>query len=211
MQYLRDPERILQQNYANIREQLTLDAFTPAQQQVVIHLVRAYGDPLLAQHILFSQHSIDVALKTIKKRNNILYDVELVRHTLDTTLLYQEPLSFLGKAAVISHAKASKQTRAMTAVDYWKPYLAGSIILIGESATASLRLLEILKEGAPKPALIVTTSRGFVNAEAAKRILWEQHADLGVECIVLAGTRGGGVLAATIMNALLMLQQGIYV
>ncbi|HRJ51959.1 MAG TPA: precorrin-8X methylmutase [Candidatus Thiothrix moscowensis] len=211
MQYLRDPERILQQNYANIREQLTLDAFTPAQQQVVIHLVRAYGDPLLAQHILFSQHAIDVALKTIKKRNNILYDVELVRHTLDTTLLYQEPLSFLGKAAVISHAKASKQTRAMTAVDYWKPYMAGSIILIGESATASLRLLEILKEGAPKPALIVTTSRGFVNAEAAKRILWEQHADLGVECIVLAGTRGGGVLAATIMNALLMLQQGIYV
>lgn len=211
MQYLRDPERILQQNYANIREQLTLDAFTPAQQQVVIHLVRAYGDPLLAKHILFSQHAIDVALKTIKKRNNILYDVELVRHTLDTTLLYQEPLSFLGKAAVISHAKASKQTRAMTAVDYWKPYMAGSIILIGESATASLRLLEILKEGAPKPALIVTTSRGFVNAEAAKRILWEQHADLGVECIVLAGTRGGGVLAATIMNALLMLQQGIYV
>lgn len=211
MQYLRDPERILQQNYANIREQLTLDAFTPAQQQVIIHLVRAYGDPLLAQYVLFSQHSIDVALKTIKKRNNILYDVELVRHTLDTTLLYQEPLSFLGKAAVISHAKASKQTRAMTAVDYWKPYMAGSIILIGESATASLRLLEILKEGAPKPALIVTTSRGFVNAEAAKRILWEQHADLGVECIVLAGTRGGGVLAATIMNALLMLQQGIYV
>lgn len=211
MQYLRDPDRIRQQNYDKIRELVALERFTPDQQQVVIHMVRAYGDPELANYLQFTDKAIEAALKLIKKRNNILYDVELVRYALDDALLYQEPLSFLGKASVISHAKANKQTRAMTAVEHWRPYMANSIILIGQSATALFHLLEMLKDGAPKPALIIATSRGFVNAEPAKQALWEQREDLGLECIVVNGTRGGGVLAAVALNALLMIQQGVYV
>ncbi len=211
MHYLRDPERIRQQNYEKIRELVPLERFTRDQRQVVIHMVRAYGDPELAHHLQFSDSAIDVALKLIKRRHNILYDVELVRHALDESLLYQEPLSFLGKASVISQAKAHKQTRAMTAVEYWRPYMADSVILIGQSATALFHLLEIIKDGAPKPALIIATSRGFVNAEPAKQALWDQREDLGVECIVLNGSRGGGVLAAAALNALLMIQQGTYI
>jgi precorrin-8X/cobalt-precorrin-8 methylmutase len=207
MQYLRDPERIRQQNNDKIRELVALERFTPDQQQVVIQMVDACGDPELAQHIQFSDRAMETARKAIKIRNNILYDEELVRHALDDALMYQEPLSFLGKASVISHAKASKQTRAMTAVDYWKPYMAGSIILIGQSATALFRLLEILKEGAPAPALVIAAARGFILAEPAKQQLWKQHRDLGIECIVVDGTRGGGTLAAAAMNALLTIQQ----
>lgn len=209
--YLRDPDRIRQQNYDKIRELAPLERFTRDQRQVVIHMVRAYGDPELADYVEFSDNAIDVALKQIKKRENILYDIELVHHALDATLLYQEPLGFLGKASVISQAKANKQTRAMTAVEHWRPYMADSIILIGQSATALFHLLELLKEGAPKPALIIATSRGFVNAEPAKQALWDQREDLGLECIIVKGTRGGGVLAAATLNALLMIQQGKYV
>jgi precorrin-8X/cobalt-precorrin-8 methylmutase len=45
-----------------------------------------------------------------------------------------------------------------------------------------------------------------VNAEAAKQMLWQQHEELGVECIVVNGTRGGSVLAAAALNALLKMQ-----
>jgi precorrin-8X/cobalt-precorrin-8 methylmutase len=117
--------------------------------------------------------------------------------------LYQEPLGFLGRASVISHAKSNRQTRALTAVDCWKPHLAGSIVLIGQSGTALFRLLEILKDGAPRPSLVIAAARGFVNAEAAKQMLWQQHEELGVECIVVNGTRGGSVLVAAALNALL--------
>lgn len=209
--FLRDPERIHQQNYEKIRELASLDHFTLDQQQVLIQMVRAYGDPDLPNYVQFSANAISAARKAIKKRNNLLYDVELVKHVLDESLLNQEPLGFLGKASVISHAKTSKQTRSMTAVDCWKPYLEGGIVLIGQSATALFRLLEILKEGAPTPALVIGAARGFVNAEPAKRLLWDQHEELGLECIVVSGTRGGGVLAAAAMNALLMMQQGRYV
>lgn len=204
-----DPERIRQQNQAAIRERLPLADFSAEQQQVVIQMVAACGDPDLASSIRFSENAIGAARKAIKKRHNLLYDVELVNHALDASLLYQEPLGFLGRATVISHAKASKQTRAMTAVDCWKPYLAGSIVLAGQSGTALFRLLEILKEGAPVPALVIATARGFVNAEPAKRLLWDQHRELGVECILISGTRGGATLAAAALNALLKMQPGV--
>lgn len=206
-QYLCDPERIRQQNEANIRQLVNLEAFSEEQQRVVVQMVAACGDPELVKAIRFSANAIAVARKAIKKRHNLLYDAELVNHALDSSLLYQEPLGFLGRAAVISHAKASKQTRAMTAVDCWKPYLAGSIVLVGQSATALLRLLEILREGvAPAPALVIATARGFVNAASAKQMLWVQREELGVECIVVDGTRGGAVLAAAALNALLKMQ-----
>jgi precorrin-8X/cobalt-precorrin-8 methylmutase len=206
IEFLRDPERIRQQNDAALRELVALEAFTLEQQAVVIAMVQACGDPTLAQHLRFSQHALTVARKAIKQRQNLLFDVELVKHALDPALLYQEPLGFLGRASVISHAKSNKQTRALTAVDCWKPHLAGSIVLIGQSGTALFRLLEILKDGAPRPSLVIAAARGFVNAEAAKQMLWQQHEELGVECIVVNGTRGGSVLAAAALNALLKMQ-----
>ena len=205
--FLRDPERIRQQSDARLREQVALDLFPLEQQPVVIEMVQACGDPTLVQHLHFSKHALTVARKAIKQRQNLLFDVELVKHALDTTLLYQEPLGFLGRASVISHAKSNKQTRALTAVDCWKPHLVGSIVLIGQSGTALFRLLEILKDGAPRPSLVIAAARGFVNAEAAKQMLWQQHEELGVECIVVSGTRGGSVLAAAALNALLKMQQ----
>ncbi|MGB5598444.1 MAG: precorrin-8X methylmutase, partial [Thiothrix litoralis] len=101
IEYLRDPERIHQQNDALLRELLVLDAFTEEQQQVVIQMVLAYGDPSLVESIRFSERALAVAHKAIKLRNNLLYDVELVNQALSKRLLYQEPFGFLGKASVI--------------------------------------------------------------------------------------------------------------
>lgn len=203
MAYLTDPERLHNQNLANLHALLDLSAFTPEQQPMVLAMVSAYGAPELAQHLRFSAGAMAAARKAIKKRQKVLYDVELVLHALDKSLLYQEPLGFLNRAAVISQAKHHKQTRAMVAVDYWQPHLEGSIVLIGEASTALWRLVELLRSGAPKPALVIATACDFVQAAAAKQHLWDSHADLGVECILVSGTYGGAVLAATALNALL--------
>ncbi len=209
--YVRDPDRIHAMSYEKIRESVDLSAFTLDQQQVVIHMIQAWGDPDLAHYIQFSERAIEVAQKAIKRQSNILYDESLVYPALDAKLLYQEPLGFLNRAAVISHAKADKQTRAMTAVNYWKPFMRGSIVLIGQSGTALFRLLELLKEGAPRPALVIAAARGFINAEVAKQAIWEQREEFGLECILVKGTRGGSVLAASALNGLLMMHQGQYI
>jgi precorrin-8X/cobalt-precorrin-8 methylmutase len=39
-------------------------------------------------------------------------------------------------------------------------------------------LLELLKEGVPRSALVVAAAQGFINAETAKQLLWNQHGEL---------------------------------
>ena len=207
MQYVRDPERIWAQNLEKIRELTDLSGFTAEQQEVVIPMVYAYGEPQLAQHIRFSANLINTAGKALKKRKNLLYDEDLIHYALDVSRLSQEPMHFLHKASVVSHAKANRQTRAMSAVECWKPYMSGGIVLIGQSATALFRLLEILKEGVPPPALVIAAPHGFVQATAAKQWLWDLHQELGVECLVVDGMRGGSALVAAAMNALLAMHQ----
>ena len=211
MQYIRDPEKIEVQVWEHIRELSQLENFTVDQQQVVLYLIRACGEPSLAERVRFSPNAIEAGKKSIKKYAYMLYDHDTLGSTLDRKLLYQEPLCFINKSSVISMAKSTKQTRAMTAVDLWKPYLKNSIVVFGYSSTALCRLLELLKaEEVEKPALIIAMPSGFVNTEYGKKVLEESYDELGVEYILIEGRWGGIMFAAAAVNALLSIQQGIY-
>lgn len=212
MNYVRDPEKIEVQVWDKIREMTNLDRFTIDEKQIVLYLVRSCGEPGLAERVKFSPNAIDAGKKAIKKYAYMLYDHETIRGTLDEKLLYQEPLCFINKSVVISQAKSKKQTRAMTAIDVWKPYLKGSIAIFGYSSTALCRLMELMKEGeVEKPALVVAMPSGFINTELGKNTLQESYADLGLEYIMIEGRWGGSMFAAAAVNALLSMQQGIYV
>jgi precorrin-8X/cobalt-precorrin-8 methylmutase len=78
--------------------------------------------------------------------------------------------------------------------------LAGSIVAIGNAPTALFRLLEMLDEGAPKPALILGLPVGFVGAVESKLELANNNR--GVPFITLHGRRGGSAMAAAAVNAL---------
>ena len=210
--YLRDPEKIESQTFDRIRELTNLDRFSSDEKQVVLHMIRACGDPSLAEKIRFSPMAIETGKKAIKKYACMLYDFETVKCGLDESLLYQEPMCFINKATVISQAKANKQTRAMTAVDHWKNYCKNAITIFGESSTALAHFLELLKAGElQQPALIIATNAGFINAEGAKKALTDQYDEMNIEYITIEGESGGCMLAAAAMNALLMIQKECYI
>ncbi len=212
LHYLRDPEKIEIQTYNKIRELTILDRFSADEKQIVLYMVRACGEPALAEKIFFSPNAIESGKKAIKKYAYMLYDLETVRGALDEKLLYQEPMCFINKSVVISQAKNKKQTRAMTAVDLWRPYIKGSIAIFGQSSTALCRLMELLKEQEfQKPALVVATTSGFINTEMGKQALQESYGELGIEYILIEGHWGGSMFAAAAINALLSIQKGIYV
>ncbi len=73
------------------------------------------------------------------------------------------------------------------------------MVAIGNAPTALFRLLELLAEGAPRPALVVGCAVGFIGAAEAKAALMAQDA---VPWIALEGRRGGSALAAAAVNAL---------
>ncbi len=207
--YLSDPQKIESRTFEKIRELTDLQRFSKDEKQIVLHMIRTCGEPTLADHIHISPKATQVGKKVIKKYANILYDFDTVRCALDESLLYQEPMCFVGKAAIISQAKANKQSRAMTAVNQWKNYIKGSIAVVGYSSSALMYLLEMLKtKEFDKPALIIATNPGFVNATEGKQLLMESYNELEVEYITVAGTGGGSLLAAAALNGLLKVQRG---
>ena len=53
------------------------------------------------------------------------------------------------------HARGAREwgtTRTATAVSLWEPYLDGAVVAIGNAPTALFHLLEMLLDGAPRPA-----------------------------------------------------------
>lgn len=210
--YVRDPKKIEATTYDLIRELVPLSAFSDDEQQIALHMVRACGEPALVEKLRISSKAVKKGKKAIKNYAHLLYDYDSVQCGLQADLLDQEPLCFINKANVVSQSKAKGQTRSMTAIDHWKPYLKNSIALFGHSSTALLYLLEQVKaEALPKPQLIIATPPGFVNTEEAKLLLENQYDDLGIEYILIEGQRGGSMLAAAAMNALLLMHHDRYV
>jgi precorrin isomerase len=91
-------------------------------------------------------------------------------------------------------------TRSAAAVELWSSHLEGAVVAIGNAPTALFRLLELLADGAPKPAVILGFPVGFVGAAESKAAL--ASANQGVPYITLRGRRGGSAMAAAAVNAL---------
>jgi precorrin-8X/cobalt-precorrin-8 methylmutase len=98
----------------------------------------------------------------------------------------------------------------MAALQLWQDQLENSVVIIGNAPTALFRLLQMIKEGAPKPALIIGMPVGFVGAAESKQALWDFHKELGVQCITLLGRQGGSAVSAASCNALLRCNLGEY-
>ncbi len=206
-----DPLRIRQASADTIKKQVSLEHLSSLEQQIAIQMIQACGDVSILENLRFSESAAEIGLKILEDDYDLLCDTVTVACAVKDKYLKDEPICLIRKANVISQAKSKKHTRSMTAIDLWKPYLAGSIILIGEEPTALFRLLEILEElrnedSDKKPALIIATPVGFTGAIEAKQYLWERHEKLGIPCITLLGTRGGNAFSSTALNVLLRIQ-----
>lgn len=200
-----NPLKIREKYTQFVRDELNLDQFSELEQKIAIQMIQASGDLSTVQSLRFSEGVVEKALEVLDDDFELLCDAENVICGVKQKFLKEEPICLIKKASVISQAKSNKHTRSMTAVDSWKPYLSGSIVVIGNEPTALFRLLEILKESDEenRPALIIAAPAGFVDAENAKQELWKKHQKLQTPCITLLGSAGGSDVTVAALNALL--------
>jgi precorrin-8X/cobalt-precorrin-8 methylmutase len=90
-------------------------------------------------------------------------------------------------------------TRSAAAMELWRERLEGSLVVVGNAPTALFRLIEMLNEGAPKPAAVLGIPVGFIGAAESKQTLAR---DGRVPHLVVHGRRGGSAMAAAAVNAL---------
>ncbi len=206
----RNPQQIQRRSFDIVRRLVKLDHLNTLEQQIAVRMIYACGDPSIIKDLRFSKGATKAGLQALQRKTHVLCDVNLVIAPLHKKLLAHPPLCFIDEQRVIVKARKSNYTRSMVAVDYWRDDIKQSIVLIGNAPTALFHLMELLEQKKiNKPALIIAVPVGYTGAAESKQYLWDHYQTLGIECIVLLGTRGSSALAATAMNALLSYYHGI--
>lgn len=206
--YETNPQRIERESFRRIRELTSLEGLSNEARQVVMRIVHSVGMPEVAELVCFSDAACQRGLAAIEAGAPILCDAEMVKQGITKRMVPNEPLCFLNDPTTPDLAQARGETRSMAALQLWRPHLAGSIVVIGNAPTALFRLLEMLEQGADRPALIIGMPVGFVGALESKQALWDLHRTLAIECITLLGRQGGSAVASATCNALLRCHHG---
>jgi precorrin-8X/cobalt-precorrin-8 methylmutase len=200
--YLRDPAAIYRRSFAIVRAEADLTRFPPALRPLALRLAHAAGDVTILGDLMWSRGAVAAGRRALAAGAMILVDSTMVEAGITRRLLpaANRVICALTDPAVADLARAQATTRSAAAVELWRPHLAGSVVAIGNAPTALFRLLEILSEGADRPALVLGFAVGFVGAAEAKEAL--TRFGRGLAYITLKGPRGGSPLAAAAVNAL---------
>ncbi|MFQ5954831.1 MAG: precorrin-8X methylmutase [Kiloniellales bacterium] len=200
--YLRDPDEITRRSFALIRREAALERLPPGLRGLAARLVHACGMPDIIGDLAFSDDAVDAGRAALEAGAPVLVDARMVAQGIARARLPagNQVVCTLNRARVPALAKRLGTTRAAAAVALWRRHLDGAVVAIGNAPTALFRLLELIAEGGPRPALILGFPVGFVGAPEAKAALAAHHD--GVAFITLLGRRGGSALAAAAVNAL---------
>jgi precorrin-8X/cobalt-precorrin-8 methylmutase len=198
MAYLRDPEAIYARSFAIIRAEADFSHLPENARGIATRIVHACGMPEIAADLRISDTFQPAARGAIDGGKTILIDAEMIRHGI--LAKFAKIVCTLNEPVARDTGKNLGTTRSAAAVALWRPHLDGSLVVIGNAPTALFALLEMIDDGAPKPAAIAAFPVGFVGAAEAKQ---ELHAHpRGIPYATLLGRRGGSAKAAAAVNGL---------
>ncbi len=177
------------------------EEFSAPEFAILQRIIHATGDFSLADSIRFHPQAIDRGLAAIRMGRNVYVDVSMVAAGIGgklTAAFGGRVICRVGEEEVARTAKESGRTRAETALAMAKDENIG-IVAVGNAPTALLATLELVRQGAFSPDLVIGVPVGFVNAAESKELLFNEN----IPSITVLGRRGGSPIAAAIVNALL--------
>ncbi|WP_018246217.1 precorrin-8X methylmutase [Rhizobium leguminosarum] len=200
--YIRSGDAIYERSFAIIRAEADLSRFTDDQAEIAVRMIHACGLVEAAEHFLFAADFVSAARDALKGGAPIFCDAEMVSQGVTRARLpaLNEVICTLRDPATPEHARETGNTRSAAAMHLWLDRLGGSVVAIGNAPTALFHLLELLRDGAPKPAAILGMPVGFVGAAESKDALAENS--YGVPFAIVRGRLGGSAMTAAAINAL---------
>ena len=199
--YIRDGAAIYARSFAIIRSEADLARFTPGEAEVAVRMIHAAGMVELAPHIVFGDGLVEAGRGALAAGAPILCDAEMVARGVTRARLPADNavICTLHDPRVPDLATRLGTTRSAAALDLWRDHLAGAVVAIGNAPTALFHLLELLRDGAPRPAAILGIPVGFVGAAESKDAL---VAEAPAPYLTVRGRLGGSAVTAAAINAL---------
>ncbi|KPC82386.1 MULTISPECIES: precorrin-8X methylmutase [Streptomyces] len=201
-QYEKDGPAIYRQSFATIRAEADLAGLPADVSQVAVRMIHACGMVDLVRDLAFSPNAVADARTALRSGAPILCDVAMVASGVTRKRLPadNEVICTLSDPAVPGLAAKLGTTRSAAALELWRDRMEGAVVAVGNAPTALFRLLEMIEEGAPRPAAVIGVPVGFIGAAESKEALAAHPS--GLEHLVVRGRRGGSAIAAAALNAI---------
>jgi len=155
--------------------------------------------------IIFHKDAIDNAMNALRNGCSIVVDVNGVIGGLNK----QNPKDFgnniickISDSEIMELAKKEGKTRSQVSMRAAISDIDEGIVAIGNAPTALMEVIQMVKEGIVKPALIIGIPVGFICAAESKEELSKLE---GASFITNIGRKGGSSSASAIINAIFKL------
>ncbi|WP_267242149.1 precorrin-8X methylmutase [Streptomyces sp. PR69] len=201
-EYEKDGAAIYRESFATIRAEADLAGLPPEVSQVAVRMIHACGMVDLVRDLGYSPQAVLRAREALRAGAPILCDVSMVASGVTRKRLPagNDVICTLSDPSVPELAARMGTTRSAAAMELWRDRMEGAVIAVGNAPTALFRLLEMIEDGAPRPAAVIGVPVGFVGAAESKDALAEHPSRL--EHLVIRGRRGGSAIAAAALNAI---------
>lgn len=189
-----------------IEEEIGPHPYKGEEWPIVRRVIHATADFDFARDnkILFHPKAIESGKKALKEGCSIVVDVNAVLGGLNK----QNPKRFrnslvckISDPDVAAMAKKDNKTRSQLSMRESADAIHNGVVVIGNAPTALLEVIEMIKEGTVKPALVVGIPVGFISAAESK----EELSKLDTPYITNKGRKGGNSSASAILNAIFKL------
>lgn len=210
--YVADGGAIYVDSFATIRAESDLSHLPVDAEKVAVRMVHACGQTDLTTDLVIHDRLVSAARGALQAGAPIITDATMVASGVTRARLPHdnEVLCFLRDERVPGLAAEWGTTRSAAAVSLWEDRMEGAVVAFGNAPTALFHLLEMLLDGAPRPAAIIGTPVGFIGAAESKdalAALSEVRSELDIPFLAVRGRRGGSAMAASALNALAQEQE----
>lgn len=200
--YETNPQSIYAESFATVVREARLDRFQTDMHPLLTRVIHACGMVEIADRLAWSAGAYAAGHAALAAGAPVLCDCEMVGAGVIRRYLpaNNDVIVTLNDPDVPALAAKLGNTRSAAAVELWADQLDGAVVAIGNAPTALFHLLELIDQGAPKPAVILGFPVGFVGAAESKAELAANPR--GCEFVALRGRRGGSAMASAAVNAL---------
>ncbi|MFF8564974.1 precorrin-8X methylmutase [Streptomyces albidoflavus] len=201
-EYEKDGAAIYRESFATIRAEADLTGLPPDVAQVAVRMIHACGMTDLPRDLGHTPQVVARAREALRAGAPILCDANMVASGVTRKRLPagNEVICTLADPSVPELAARLGTTRSAAALELWRDRLDGAVVAVGNAPTALFRLLEMIEEGAPRPAAVIGVPVGFVGAAESKDALATHPS--GLDHLIVRGRRGGSAMAAAALNAI---------
>jgi precorrin-8X/cobalt-precorrin-8 methylmutase len=199
-EYEKDGAEIYRRSFATIRAETDLAGLPEDVARVAVRMVHACGQVDLVEDLAFSPDVVVRAREALDAGAPVLCDAEMVASGVTRRRLPKDNdvVCTLNDPRTPGLAADLGTTRTAAALELWRDRLDGAVVAIGNAPTALFHLLEMVADGAPRPAAVLGIPVGFIGAVESKEAL----AASDLEHLVVRGRRGGSAITAAAVNAI---------